>query len=83
MTTTAIVNIGTLVSGNIQDPLLQADSILIENDKIAAVGPSSEQIKAADTVIDAAGTTLIPGSGANRYTAGLKLSAGQNAGLIT
>lgn len=61
MTTTAIVNIGTLVSGNIQDPLLQADSILIENDKIAAVGPSSEQIKAADTVIDAAGMTLIPG----------------------
>jgi enamidase len=61
MTTTAIVNIGTLVSGNIQDPLLQADSILIENDKIAAVGPSSEQIKAADTVIDAASMTLIPG----------------------
>ena len=25
MTTTAIVNIGTLVSGNIQEPLLQAD----------------------------------------------------------
>jgi enamidase len=61
MTTTAIVNIGTLVSGNIQEPLLQADSILIENDKIAAVGPSSEQIKAADTVIDAAGMTLTPG----------------------
>lgn len=61
MTTTAIVNIGTLVSGNIQEPLLQADTIFIENDKIAAVGPSSEQIKAADTVIDAAGMTLIPG----------------------
>ena len=61
MTTTAIVNVGTLVSGNIQEPLLQADSILIENDKIAAVGPSSGQIKAADTVIDAAGMTLIPG----------------------
>ena len=61
MTTTAIVNIGTLVSGNIQEPLLQADSILIENDKIAAVSPSSEQIKAADTVIDAAGMTLTPG----------------------
>jgi enamidase len=61
MTTTAIVNIGTLVSGNIQEPLLQADSILIENDKITAVGPSFEQIKAADTVIDAARMTLIPG----------------------
>src|SRR5262245_15636733 len=61
MTTTAIVNVGTLVSGNIREPLLQADSILIENDKIAAVGPSSGQIKAADTVIDAAGMTLIPG----------------------
>ena len=61
MTTTAIVNIGTLVSGNIQEPLLQADLILIENDKIAAVGASSEQIKGADTVIDAAGMTLTPG----------------------
>src|SRR5262245_3687936 len=61
MTTTAIVNIGTLVSGDIQDPLLQADSILIENDKIAAVGPNTGQIKAADTLIDAAGMTLIPG----------------------
>jgi enamidase len=61
MTTTAIVNIGTLVSGDIREPLLQANSILIENDKIAAVGPSSGQIKAADKVIDAAGMTLIPG----------------------
>ena len=61
MPTTAIVNIGTLVSGNIQEPLLQADSILVENDKIAAIGPSVEQIRAADTVIDAAGMTLTPG----------------------
>lgn len=61
MATTAIVNIGTLVSGDIQKPLLQADSVLIEDDKIAAIGPSSEQIGAADTVMDAAGMTLVPG----------------------
>jgi hypothetical protein len=60
MTTTAIVNIGTLVSGNIQEPLLQADSILIENDKIAAVGAGSEQIGKADTVVKRSKNTIPP-----------------------
>lgn len=61
MATTAIVNIGTLISGNIQEPVLDATSVLIENDKIAAIGPSDSQIKSADQVIDAVGMTLIPG----------------------
>ena len=61
MAATAIVNIGTLISGNIQEPVLDATSVLIENEKIAAVGPSDAQIKAADQVLDAVGMTLIPG----------------------
>lgn len=61
MATTAIVNIGSLVSGDLLTPLLDANAILIEDDKIAAVGPSDAQIKAADQVVDAVGMTLIPG----------------------
>src|SRR5262249_21897440 len=61
MPSTAIINVGTLISGNIQQPILDADSILIENDKIAAVGLSDAQIKGASQIIDAVGMTLIPG----------------------
>jgi enamidase len=61
MKTTAIINIGTLVSGDIQEPFLQADSLLIENDKIVAIGPSEAQVRTADQVIDANGMTLTPG----------------------
>src|SRR4026207_1927008 len=61
MSSTAIVNIGTLISGNIQEPILETDSILIEDNKIAAVGLSDAQIKGATQVIDAVGMPLIPG----------------------
>ena len=61
MPSTAIVNIGTLISGNIGEPIIDADSVLIEDDKIAAVGLSDAQIKKASQVIDAVGMTLIPG----------------------
>jgi enamidase len=61
MTTTAIIKIGTLVSGDIQKPVVQADCILIEDDKIAALGPNDAQIRAADQIIDANGMTLTPG----------------------
>jgi enamidase len=61
MPSTAIINVGTLISGNIQQPILDADSILIENDKIAAIGLSDAQIKGASQIIDAVGMTLIPG----------------------
>jgi enamidase len=61
MSTTAIVNIGTLISGDIQQPVLQADAILIDNDRIAAIAPTNAQVRAADQVIDANGMTLTPG----------------------
>jgi enamidase len=56
---TVIRNIATLVSGDIERPIVDADSIRIEDGRIAAVGKGLED--GADTVIDAKGSTVIPG----------------------
>jgi len=56
---TLIRNIATLVSGDIRRPILDADSVLIEGGRIAAVGRGLDD--GADTVIDAKGSTVIPG----------------------
>ncbi len=56
---TLIRNIGQIVSGDISTPLLDGDSIVIDGGKIAAVGRRLDGD--ADTVIDAKGTTVIPG----------------------
>ncbi len=61
MASTAIVNIGALVSGDLDRPLLPARSLLIENGTFAAIGPDEAAIARADLVIDAGRTTLIPG----------------------
>ena len=51
-----IKNIGTLVSGDINRPILDADAILVADAKIAAVGKCSElESKPVGKVIDAAG----------------------------
>src|SRR2546430_10892250 len=57
--TTLVRNIGTLVSGDIARPLLDADSLVIRDGRIAAVGRALDED--ADTVIDARGTTVMPG----------------------
>src|SRR5258708_28561742 len=57
--TTLVRNIGTLVSGDIGRPLLDADSLVIREGRIAAVGRGLDED--ADTVIDARGTTVTPG----------------------
>lgn len=59
MTTTLVRNIGVLVSGDLRRPLLDADSILIRDGRIAAVGRGLDGD--ADTVIDARATTVLPG----------------------
>lgn len=59
MTTTLIRNIGQVVSGDIAAPLLDGDCIAIADGRIAAVGRGLDGD--ADTVIDARGTTVIPG----------------------
>ena len=56
---TLIKNIGQIVSGNIEAPLLDADSVLIADGKFHTVGRGLDAD--ADTVIDAKGSTLIPG----------------------
>jgi len=55
-------NIGTLVSGHIEKPILQADAIWIEEGLIKKVGFLKDMDeKTANMVIDCAGTTVTPG----------------------
>jgi enamidase len=56
---TLIRNIGQIVSGDIAKPLLDGDSIAIAEGKIVAVGRGLDDD--ADTVIDARGSTVVPG----------------------
>src|SRR5258708_213856 len=58
----AIVNIGSIVSGDLESPFVAGDTILTEDDRIVGVGTASAQhVEACDVVIDAGGTTAIPG----------------------
>jgi enamidase len=57
--TTAVVNIGTLLTGDLTSPFADADSLLIDDGKLARIGG----VTAADgeRVIDVAGATVGPG----------------------
>jgi enamidase len=57
--TTLVRNIGVLVSGDIRRPVLDADSLILRDGVIAAVGRGLDED--ADTVVDARGTTVLPG----------------------
>jgi len=56
---TVIRNIGQIVSGDIARPLLDGDSIVAADGKIVAIGRGLDDD--ADTVIDARGSTVVPG----------------------
>jgi enamidase len=57
-----IRNIGLLLSGDLQNPILDADTVVAVDGKITAVGKQKNvDIEGATLVIDAHGTTLIPG----------------------
>lgn len=57
-----IRNIGTLVSGDISNPILEADSLLIEGGLIRAIGREGElDTKGVNQIIDIGGMTLAPG----------------------
>jgi enamidase len=56
---TLLRNIGVLVSGDIGCPVLDADSVLVRDGRIAAIGRGLDED--ADTVIDCRGTTVMPG----------------------
>ncbi len=62
MSKVLLKNIGTIVSGDISNPLLEGDAILVEQGKIQKVGmEASLNVSDADVVIDCAGTTVTPG----------------------
>ena len=52
-------NIGSLVSGDLRRPLLDADSLVLRDGVIAGIGRGLDED--ADTVIDCRGTTVMPG----------------------
>ncbi|MHB8216469.1 MAG: amidohydrolase family protein [Candidatus Sulfotelmatobacter sp.] len=57
-----IRNIGLLLSGDLKNPILDADTVLTVDGRIAAVGKQKDiDTAGATTVIDAKGTTLVPG----------------------
>jgi enamidase len=57
-----IRNIGLLLSGDLQNPILDADTVVIEAGRIVAVGRQSDcDTERADHTIDARGTALAPG----------------------
>jgi enamidase len=59
---TAIVNIGRIVTGDLSAPFAPGDSLLMEGGRIALLGTlDAEAIRACDVVVDAGGTTAMPG----------------------
>jgi enamidase len=57
-----IKNIGTLVSGNISNPVLNADTLIIEGGLIQGVGKEKDlNTKGVDQVMDIGGMTITPG----------------------
>src|SRR5438067_10193685 len=60
MATLAVTNIGMLVSGDLEHAVLDADTVLCEDGEIARVGRGLDA-RVADVVVDARGSTVIPG----------------------
>src|ERR1041384_3283143 len=54
-----IKNIGALVTGKLENPLREANSIFIKNGVVEAIGNGLSE--AADQIVDAHGITAIPG----------------------
>jgi enamidase len=62
MAKTVIKNIGTLISGDFSNPLLEGDTLVIENGRILQTGYWKDcQTEGAQKIIDAKGSTVAPG----------------------
>lgn len=62
MTVTALINIGKLVSGDIRQPILAQDTLVVQDGKIAGIGSREILTKfQVDKTIDVNGMTVIPG----------------------
>src|SRR6056297_48217 len=62
MSTLAIKNVGTIISGDLKQPILKANTVIVKDGIIEEIGDES-LIKdySPEKVIDANGTTLMPG----------------------
>ena len=59
---TAIVNLGTIVTGDWRNPTVEGDSVVMDEGKIQSVGTAStDDVSSCEVVIDADGATAIPG----------------------
>ncbi len=57
-----IRNIGLLLSGDLNKPILDADTVVVKDGRISAIGTEKElDCEGATSVIDANGTALLPG----------------------
>jgi enamidase len=62
MPTVGLVDIGAVATGILNAPRLEADGILIEDGRIAAIGSATGTgARGADVVVDCRGTTVLPG----------------------
>jgi enamidase len=62
MSKVLLKNIGTIISGDIKNPILNGDAVSVEEGKIKKVGREADfKISDADVTIDCAGATVTPG----------------------
>jgi enamidase len=60
--TLVIRNVGLMLSGDLARPILDADTVVCVDGRIAQVGNAADcDVGRADRVVDAKGTTLVPG----------------------
>ena len=60
--TFAITNLGKIVTGDIDRPVAEGDTIIVRDEKIAAVGNRKDlEPESADVFVDAGGMTAMPG----------------------
>jgi len=58
----ALVNLGRIVTGELAAPFAAGDAMLLEGGRITALGTlTANEVATADVVVDAAGTTAMPG----------------------
>ncbi len=62
MSSLAVVNAGLIASGDLARPVLEGNCVLVEDGKISEIGDAARlKARDADTVIDAAGSAVMPG----------------------
>ncbi len=62
MSSLALINIGHIISGDLQRGVIEGDTILIEDGKFSQIGDrTAMDAQAADVVVDVKGATVAPG----------------------